>query len=156
MFRRVVVPLDGSRFAEQALDCAELMAELFGARLTLVRAYAGTNQTILLVGGIEGPASAEMLDQIEETAQNARRQACRYLRLQAYRLRCHGREVEMRVLDDLPAAAIVAVTREEPDTLLVMSTHGRRGVVRLVLGSTADAVVHALHSPILLIRPVAG
>ena len=56
------------------------------------------------------------------------------------------------MLHGCPAAAIVNLVRERPDSLVAMTTHGRSGVGRWLLGSVADQVVRYAESPVLIIR----
>jgi nucleotide-binding universal stress UspA family protein len=136
----VLVPLDGSRLAEGALDTAMGFARE-GARLVLLRAAEahGTPFT--------DPAEAQVA---------AIREAEDYLAGVAARVRRAGVEdVETSVWYGPPVEAIVDATKYRRADLIVMSTHGRTGVGRLVLGSVAESVLRATSTPILLLRPEA-
>ena len=62
------------------------------------------------------------------------------------------KEVEQRLVHGQPAASIVDMAKDTPGSLVAMTTHGRSGVGRWVLGSAADRVVRHSGSPVLLIR----
>lgn len=158
MFQRVIVPLDGSAVAERALDYGAAIAEKFGVRLTLVRAYQGEEQatrTLAMMpsgdpgGGIVDPRTVDML---EEAAQESETDTRAYLDDMVKRLSARGLTVDSVMADSPPAELILQEADREPGTLVVMCTHGRGGLERLVFGSTAQDVLHRYHGPLLLIR----
>lgn len=142
--RRIVVPLDGSAFAESALPLAAAIAHRRGARLDLVTVHRP-----FPVSDLSLAAAAELEAQIR-----AEEQA--HLTKQAARV---GSNYKVRVtstlLDGELVLALGAYIATEPTELVVLSTHGRGGVRRLVLGSIADRLVRELHVPLLLVRPSA-
>jgi nucleotide-binding universal stress UspA family protein len=149
MYARVVVPLDGSELAEQALTDAEDLARLAMAALHLVRVV---DPTRLDHFGLDQLVAASTLgEKIEE----AERAATAYLEDIAARLRERDLTVQSEVRRGAPAAEIVAVAN--PGDLIVMLTHGRSGLGRWFLGSVAEAVVRQAPVPVLLVRarPVA-
>jgi len=145
VYRRIVVPLDGSALAEQALPQAEGLARLTGAPLHLVwvidPAGAGTLGTVVLHTDAlalqllleeERTAARDYLERIEQDMGD----------------RQHAVSVEHR---QGPAAdELLAIT--QPGDLLVMATHGRGGLERWFLGSVAEAVIRRASVPVLLIR----
>jgi nucleotide-binding universal stress UspA family protein len=135
--KRVLVPLDGSTLAETVLDTTiELARE--GATPVLVRAAEARN----LVGD---PVAAQVTV-VHEAEQ--------YLAGVAERLRRAGvGPVETCVWYGPPAEAIVEAARARQADLILMSTHGRSGLGRLVLGSVAESVLRGTRTPILLLRP---
>lgn len=132
-YRTLLVPLDGSGFAEQALAEAQLLAAATGAALVLVSVVAGHEDAAL--------AEAE------------RAHAADYLDVTAARLRGAGLEVRTQVLTGAPAERIFDVCAAERADLIVMATHGRSGWQRLWLGSVASKVVERAGAPVLLVRP---
>ena len=135
--QRILVPLDGSTLGEAALDKAVEFAR-DGATLVLLRA-----------------AEAHQLVGDSVTAQvEAVREAELYLGGLAERLRRGGvRGVETCVWYGPAAEAIVEAARSRNTDLILMSSHGRSGLSRLVLGSVAESVLRGTTTPILLIRP---
>ena len=157
MFERVIVPLDGSAVSEKALSYGVEIARRFGARLVLLRAFAGREQstrTLAMMptepaGGVTDPRAIEL---IEESAEQAGVEAAQYLRAKAAELSGGDSEVDTVHVDDTAADAILTEANRGPGALVVMCTHGRGGLSRLVFGSTAQEVLHKCQAPILLIR----
>jgi nucleotide-binding universal stress UspA family protein/HEAT repeat protein len=137
MFARILVPLDGSPLAEQALPLATGMAQRFRATLHLLRA-------VVVPAGLDVDFRP-LVDALRDEAQ-------RYLDEMAQRLRTSGYTVVTAVIEAEPADAILEYTQQHDITLIVMATHGRTGLGRWVLGSVADKVVRASHRPVLLVR----
>jgi nucleotide-binding universal stress UspA family protein len=139
--RRVLVTLDGSSFAEQALPWARLTAQVSGAELIL-----------LTVPEIPEPSMyGAMGDAIDELRQQADDNARRYLERTAALLRAEGLPVRALVEGSRPATAILDVAEREGVDLIMLATHGRGGVDRLFLGSVADRVVHHSRQPVMLL-----
>lgn len=134
----IVVPLDGSRLAEAALDRALEIADKERTRLILLRAAVAH----AFPGG----------DTIEAQVR-AVREAEEYLEGIAARAGEAGmRNVTKSVWYGPPAWAIVEAAQFMRAGLIVMSTHGRSGLGRLVLGSVAESVLRGTKIPILLVR----
>lgn len=136
MKRHVMVPLDGSKFAEAALPTALVMTPEPGDVLELV-----------LVQEV-GPAFA--LEAWEGAYPEAARS---YLSEVAGRLDAGERNVITTVLVGRPATELDARAREAGADLVVMATHGRGALSRFWLGSVADELIRHAHTPVLLIRP---
>ncbi|HLG06126.1 MAG TPA: universal stress protein [Gemmatimonadales bacterium] len=143
MLRSILVPLDGSGFAERALPLAARIGEAAGATLHLVMAYDPTQG----IGPFAelGPPSVLLMEELE------RREAA-YLAHAAARVRKEGRvRVKLHHEDGLAGRVIARAARAARADLVVMSTHGRGGLGRLGIGSVADYVVRNLTLPILLV-----
>jgi nucleotide-binding universal stress UspA family protein len=144
MFTRIVVPLDGSPLAEQALPNAEEMAWLKGAPIMLIQVI-DLNQ--LDHFGLEAFIGADGLaDQLEV----AERAARTYLGSIAEGLQELGITATIAIRWGDPMREIIAAT--EKRDLIVMATHGRGGVTRALLGSVADSVARRSLVPVLLVR----
>lgn len=144
-FDRVLVPLDGSWLAEKALPAAmALLSERPGATLMLMRAAQATTR-VPWVDPIE--AQIEVVGEAE-----------RYLKYVADRVRDNepGRTVATSVWYGAPADAIVDAADTGEAQLIVMSTHGRSGLRRIVLGSVAESVLRATTTPVLLVPADGG
>jgi len=149
-FGHVLIPLDGSELAERILEPAlELM------RLSAVRPSKVTLLTVVepvLGGGEAGLPFAVPLD--PALLQEHRAIAERRLRVVAERLSAGGVVVDTQVVSAAGAgAAIAAEAGRLGARLIAMTTHGERGLRRLVLGSVADKVVRSSHIPTLVFRP---
>jgi nucleotide-binding universal stress UspA family protein len=135
---KLLVPLDGSPLAEQALAKALDVAE-------------GGSPTLLLLRAAE----ASTWPGVDPTEEQIRvvHEAEEYLNAVQARLASKGiHKVETRVWYGPPAAAIVEAARVGHADLIVMTTHGRSGLGRLILGSVAEAVLRGTSTPIMLLR----
>jgi nucleotide-binding universal stress UspA family protein len=144
MYRSIVVPLDGSPFAEQAVSVALAIAERCGAKVTFTRAWepASYRYTSELTPPFLAPGAQDRLD------------ATQYLAELASRLRAGTTTtIEVAVLTGRPADAINEYLTSNDADLVVMSTHGLTGWSRAWIGSVADALVRIATVPILLSRP---
>ncbi len=142
--KRVVVPLDGSKLAEAALDVGADVAKAFGAPLSLIRAVA-------FPIGPTSPYLPQNLEMGQEVVDEARQAAARYLKEATTRLRERGLEVDASVATDQNAAH--AILEHADADMVVIATHGRSGVGRALLGSVADKVIRGATGPVLALRP---
>jgi nucleotide-binding universal stress UspA family protein len=134
----VLVPLDGSIWAETALTPATELARQYGAKLVLLRATE---------------AHTVLADPVEAQVQ-AVREAEAYVASVRDRVRQAGvDDTDISVWYGPPAQAIIEAAQHRRADLIVMSSHGRTGLGRMVLGSVAEAVLRGSRVPILLIRP---
>lgn len=149
-FERILVPLDGSPESETVLPEAAGLARAFDASLHLlsvVPAYFPLGSTYIPHAAEEARERDRRRDEFEE-----------YLTELAGRLREEGLEVSAgTALGDDPAGAIMEYREASGADLVALSSRGRGGVARLVLGSTADKVIRAGRVPVLVHRrPDAG
>lgn len=143
---RLLVPLDGSAFAEAALPVAMTLAGLLGGEVTLLHAISPFEQSLL--------SEAEAWsypEQIAEREAGARE----YLGEVAERFGLDGRGVQADIRVGTAPDVIAAAAHERGAGLVVIATHGRTGLGRLLLGSTADATLRRGATPLLLVRPPA-
>lgn len=148
----VIVPLDGSELAEEALPVAEAFAREYDCTLVLVRVVP----RITLAGG-----GAETLRLEREAQADAEREALHYLRRMRHHLTHQGRTeddarpliVQTMLRTGDPAHELLALAVSHPDSLLVMSTHGRSAMKRLLVGSVATALTRHTPIPVLVVPP---
>jgi nucleotide-binding universal stress UspA family protein len=144
MFKTILVPLDGSMLAEQALLPACQIAQKFGAELLLLRVVSpdqlvpGLSQLAFRAENSADYALKRQMDEAEAYLVN-------------YTLPMPGIPVRTRVLRGAAPEMIVATATEEPADLIVMSTHGRAGLTRLLYGSVAEAVLRGATTPVMLV-----
>lgn len=143
-YNRILVPLDGSDFAEQALEWARVLAEPTKALLVLVSAIPERTST-----AFEHKPGARWT----ETALRAGvdKASCYLLKL-AESLRSEGLKVHTKAVEGPPAETILDASGKERADLIVMATHGRSGLQRLWLGSVALKVAQSATIPVLLVR----
>jgi nucleotide-binding universal stress UspA family protein len=145
MFARILVPVDGSTFAEYALPYAARAAR--AARSELVVALVHSRYAPAAMD----PTLRQMMDDWEDS--EAEREAA-YLRSLAERASGEfGRPVLPRLLAGEIVPAILHEVRNQDVGLVVMTTHGRAGFERAWLGSVADALLRELDVPVLVVRP---
>jgi nucleotide-binding universal stress UspA family protein len=144
---QIVLPLDGSPLAEVALPYARYLAKAFSAPLILVRTEPITGWGMTYTEPYGGAVFApELLTSMEGEAQ-------RYLEQTAAPLRSDGIETRTRyVVFRSPEGEIADLVGTTPGTLVVMSTHGRSGLRRTLLGSVTDRVIRSSAAPVLVVR----
>lgn len=137
----ILVPLDGSGFAEQALPTALDIADRTGGRVHLVLVHVPD-------GGME-PERLRLIPSHEQAAE--------YLRSVADRCRLEaGQVVRTEVLQGAIATELTTYAQSHEVGLVVMTSHGQGGISRAWLGSVADALVRRMRVPVLLLRPTVG
>lgn len=145
VYHTVIVPLDGSSFAEQALEQAHLLASVMSASLLLVSIVPPPND-------IAVQRDKETVSLMRALLQTETERRTRYLEQRAEPLRKQGLVVHTQVATGHPAEEILRLSRQHQPALLVMTTHGRSELQRLFLGSVAMKIVQGTHAPVLLVR----
>lgn len=143
MYKQIVVPLDGSALAEEALEEAKKIAKVSSAPLKLIR-VVDTYRTQSL------PATGMAMDysMLSELAEEEIQDAKSYLERMVAQVRDEGLQVSGDVLHGPIARQICSVA--SPEDLIVMSSHGRTGIKRWFLGSVAEEVMRNAECPVLL------
>ncbi len=144
--RNLLVPLDGSTLAEKAVPLARDLARNLGAQVTLVRVVPFLTSLI----GSYGEAMLAMNDDgaMEEMRMSARE----YLTKINQTFAAAGVTSDMVVKQGGAPIALLELLDTKKYDLVVMSTHGRTGAKRWVLGSVAERLVEASHTPVMLVR----
>lgn len=140
-FTRILVPLDGSKLAEEALPVAKILAEKLNASVLLVRAV--TPRTV--PDEIAGTVGADVIESYELLASEYLEEA--RLELEP------SQAVDTAAVTGPAAEVILARAVDEPCDLIVMTSHGRHGLVRFALGSVTQRVLEASPAPVLIVRP---
>jgi nucleotide-binding universal stress UspA family protein len=142
MYRRAVVPLDGSREAEAIVPFILSIAGPLDMEVVLVRVLQPIPPEV-----VEGSRHV-----VVEDVEARRADAEEYLAPLAVELADKGVRVRTEVRRGEPAAEIVACAREVAADLIAMTTHGRSGLGRLLFGSVAEAVLRRAQLPVLMMR----
>jgi nucleotide-binding universal stress UspA family protein len=164
MWSRILVPLDGSEFAETAIPIAAAISRGSGAAIELVSALdpipspaAGPFEATGMTVPVHGEGMGAVPVTAAELGASLRDHRTTYLREAARRLRdAQEVDAEVMLLDGRADQAIRARVEETGADLVVMATHGRGPMERAWLGSVADRLVRDLRVPLLLVRPVPG
>ena len=144
MYTRILVPLDGSKRAEQALPHAVRLATEFGSELVLLR-------VIPLVPTVK----AKDLSPVDfpELEDRERQAAMEYLTPIVEELTAKGLKVTTALeRRGEPGAAIIDFVEKEMVSLVVMCSHGRSGLARWIYGGVAEKVLHHVPVPVMLVR----
>ncbi|MFS8065602.1 MAG: universal stress protein, partial [Byssovorax sp.] len=136
---RILCPIDFDEHSGRAVARAQDLACRHGAELRLLHVLPRRPESLLL----PTPAAADEME----------RAATIHLDGLAKLIREAGVRCEVSVVRGDPALHILQAARDDDDDLIVMATHGRRGVSRVVLGSVTEAVLHATPCPLLTIPP---
>ncbi len=138
-FDRVIVPLDGSEVAEHILPYAVALCKTLDLEMILLRAY-----------NPRFPGSTIRMHEVSGIVHDA---AESYLKKKIAELASSGlKKLSYEVLRGIPAEQITDFALETPNSITAMSTHGRHGVGRWVLGSVTDAVIHSSEEPVFVVR----
>ena len=137
--QRILLPLDGSAEAEDALPVATWIAGLTGAELDVVRCLSLT--PVAYDPGM-GVYSADLIDSMEEAVRSY---------LAEVNARLAGKKATTSMLIGGPGEMLYQHLEERPADLVVMTSHGRSGVRRAALGSVTDRLLHG-PAPVLVIR----
>jgi nucleotide-binding universal stress UspA family protein len=144
MFKNILVPLDGSPLAEQAIGLAQSVAKASRAHITLVQVVNNFDPTMIEPYEINIDA-----ERLAEIAQGWVEEANEYLAKVAEGIKTTAMSaVDTKVLQGDAAMAISTLAHNGYD-LVVMSTHGRSGLSRTLLGSVAMTVVRDSHLPVM-------
>jgi len=145
VFDHILIPLDGSPLAEQALSLITQIRGDTPAHYDLVRVVEPITHG-MTISGVEPVIDVE-------AQEAAWQQATHYLDQIAVPLRQRGHVVMTYVPIGHPASAILERAEADATTLIAMTTHGRSGLARMIVGSVADKVLRGATSPVLIYRP---
>ena len=143
MYERILVPLDGSPMAEQVLPYVSALGKAFGSSVTLYRAFDPVDESL------SDPAHGVYIDRLASAFRNT---ALDYLGRVKSSMTELGDSVTTSAHEGAAASLIVNEAANDPNTLIAMSTHGRSGITRWVLGSVADKVLRAACNSLMIIR----
>ncbi|MFB6094468.1 MAG: universal stress protein [Halanaeroarchaeum sp.] len=140
MFDDILVPTDGSDTAARALEHAIVLADATGATVHGVYVvdltYAADFE-----GGVDTQAVVDALEREGESALTSMEERCETADV----------PIETALLEGRPASSLVSYVDDAGIDLVTMSTHGRRGIVRLLLGSVTEAVLRSVQVPVLTV-----
>ena len=147
MYKRILVATDGSDLSQKGVDHALSLADLTGAEVVALKVVPRYPQTYF-EGGVT-LAAAEVA-RIEKQWQAEAMEAVNAVK-------AAGQLMEVRVKPvtgkgDLISEVIIATAKKHKCDLIVMASHGRRGIKRLLLGSETQQVLTHSHTPVLVLR----
>jgi len=146
MYKRILSPFDGSAVSERGLREAIALARDQGATLRLLHVL---DEFMPLVD----PSLWPGFEQLSEALSSEGHKLLAEAQAMASKQGVSTEVVQRGTLENRAAAAIVAEARDSNCDLIVMGTHGHRGVHRLMLGSDTVAVLQTSPVPVLVVRP---
>jgi nucleotide-binding universal stress UspA family protein len=138
---RILVPLDGSDTSERALDVAADFAAGVGAELVLCHVVDLTRAAAM--SGGEAQLVAGCLEALRDEGRAILNESERRVAGRAH--------VSTRIVDGSPVDAVERLAAEIPANYIVLGSHGRTGLTRLVLGSVAEGVVRSARVPVMVV-----
>ena len=144
--QHILVPIDFSPYADQALDYAIELAQKLQAHLTFLHVI---HLTPMAMGEVGASGLVPYLEEIETDAQQ---------RMQGIldRVNQEGLEGETAIVQGVPFQIIVDMAGNKNVDLIVMGTHGRTGLTHILMGSVAERVVRLAPCPVLVTRGTTG
>ncbi len=146
LIRSILLPTDFSECANYALSFATSLARQAGAGIICVHVIEPIVPTVGYTGITEPLPIADISEQLEDSAE-------RELPKISECDECEGIEVEEVIVHGDAASEIVRVAGERKVDLIVISSHGRTGLGRILFGSTAESVVRHAPCPVLVVKP---
>jgi nucleotide-binding universal stress UspA family protein len=143
MYKRILITLDGSDIAEQALSTALTLAQQFESNLHLLRVVSPVTKSYRA-----GAASVAIVEAAEK---ELLQDAADYLDRVAARIRQNGQQVQVAARFGNPSKAIIEFVERNEIDLLVMCTRGQTGPARWLLGSVVDHVVRVSPIPVVVV-----
>ncbi len=142
----ILLPTDFSECGNYALRYATSLARTFGASIICVHVIEPMVPTAGYSGMTEPLPIADITEQLEDSAE-------RELPRIAECEECAGLQVEEVIAHGEAASEIVRVAKARNVDLIVVSSHGRTGLGRILFGSTAEAIVRHASCPVLVVKP---
>ena len=149
MFKNILVPLDESDLSERALPVAKELAGRLGATIHLLEAVQP--QAELFTGPDSIAVSQYHVEAMRNSAEIQIENARKYLANVAGACQAEGLQVRTELREADAPESIKAYADDNEIDLIVMSTHGRSGIHRMLIGSVTDRVVRSVEVPVLVI-----
>lgn len=146
MYKKILVPVDGSHTSTRGLQEALCLAKYQHARIRLI--HIVDEWSVIQSAGMDGGGAAAILDLLEKSGEKALNSA----KTLADRSGVKSETAIFRNLSGRVADLIIREARKWRADLIVMGTHGRRGISHALLGSDAEAVVRLSGVPVMLVR----
>ena len=142
MYKKILMPTDGSAASQKAIGQGLELARLSGAQVTFLYVLENVSYS-LWISPESLPYGLELMEDLKRVGQEALQKA-------AELAQAAGVPYEAKLVEGRPVEAILA--EAEDHDLIVMGTHGRSGLDRFMLGSVTEAVLHRSEKPVLVLR----
>ena len=143
MYKKILVPLDGSPLAETILPHARTLARPEDAEIILLQVPVAPSTEFM---AHNSTLASNIIKDLEEESKA-------YIKREIARLKSEGVNVSGITREGPIAETILAVTKETKADAIAMCTHGRTGIQRVLMGSVAEKVVRLSHVPVILLHP---
>jgi len=150
MYQRILVPLDGSDTSDLGLTEAIRLAQLTHARLRLIHVI--DELSFAFTADAYSYRAGELLDLLRKNGADILEKALATVRAQGI----EADTVLYENLDKTVQQRVISEAETWKADLIVIGTHGRRGVRRMMLGSSAEGILRGAHVPVLLVRSPDG
>lgn len=145
MYKKILVPLDGSSLAECVLPHIEAIAKPKGSHVDLIS----------IIEPVDIPTRGKIAlseEDLKRLDAEVKQETIEYLDGIVERLTKYGVEANAVIIYGKPAEALIEYASSNHIDLLIMATHGRSGITKWFWGSVTDKVLRAIHIPVLLIK----
>jgi nucleotide-binding universal stress UspA family protein len=148
MYKKILLPTDGSEYAEMAAEHAFLLGSRSGAEIIVLNVVEAPRFT-----GIRSADKDELINRLKEEGQNSFNRIKDMLMKRKSEGKCE-KEVNLNFefKEGSPADIILKAIEEESIDLVIMGTSGKRGLNRFLLGSVAENTVRSAKVPVLVVR----
>jgi nucleotide-binding universal stress UspA family protein len=148
MYKKILVPLDGSARAEEILPHVEELASKYRSAVLLLRVMEIT----VKIEGAEFMPLTGGAELVNRAMEEERKAAATYLEGVQVRLQAKGIATQTRLAYGPVVEALITAAGQEQVDLIAMASHGRTGAARVFYGSVASGVLHRVDRPLLIIR----
>jgi nucleotide-binding universal stress UspA family protein len=154
-YNTILVPHDSSELADSVLPEVLSIVSAFSPKVILVQVVDSLFQINAKLAPTNSFSSGYVISELAEEVQTAEHQAANK-NLEHLKKRLHDfgiSNIKIHILEGYPGDEIVKLAKKTQTDLIIMSTHGRSGLGRVLMGSVADQVIHQSHCPVLVVRP---
>ncbi|GIW27781.1 MAG: universal stress protein [Meiothermus sp.] len=142
MFKKILIPTDGSELGREALEQGLDLARLSDGEVTILYAIETPYELV--------SSYAQPTESLEQQMKSYKAEATKVLREISAQAEAKGIRIRTMIVEQHPVPAILEAAKEHD--LVVMATHGRKGIDRVLMGSVTDKVLHNCSTPILVVR----
>ncbi len=145
MFKKILIPTDGSEFGQDALEQGLDLAQLSGGEVTILYAIESPYEPFQNY-------TTQPPEYVEKLMNDYKVEAKKVLSRISAEAESRGVQTRAVIVEEHPVPAILEAAKEHD--LVVMATHGRKGIDRVMMGSVTDKVLHNCSTPVLVVRGV--
>ncbi len=145
MYARILIPTDGSELSEKAIDHGLALAKAVGAKVTVLRVTT-LPTPMVYEGVVVALPTEEMREEIAKSVEQ------NFVAIRAKAAKAGVDAETIQVENDIPWEVIIDTAKNKGAALIVMASHGRRGISAVLLGSETQKVLTHSSIPVLVCR----